>query len=81
MYDIDWLIEFYVYNDIVLCFFEYVYGFILWIFYYFFDSVGIFVIRWFSMDMISIKFEEIMFKYNMYEKDEFKSLKNLFIFY
>ena len=33
------------------------------------------------MDMSSIKFVEIMSKHNMHEKDEFKSLKNLHIFY
>ena len=37
--------------------------------------------RWSSMDMTSTKFEEIMSKHNMHEKDEFKSLKNLHIFY
>ena len=31
--------------------------------------------------MTSTKFEEIMSKHNMHEKDEFKSLKNLHIFY
>ncbi len=34
-----------------------------------------------SMDMTSTKFEEIMSKHNMHEKDEFKSLKSLNIFY
>lgn len=33
------------------------------------------------MDMTSTKFEEIMSKHNMHEKDEFKSLKSLNIFY
>lgn len=33
------------------------------------------------MDMTSTKFEEIMSRHNMHEKDEFKSLKNLHIFY
>lgn len=33
------------------------------------------------MDMTSTKFEEIMSKHNMHEKDEFKSLKTLHIFY
>ncbi|RUS73016.1 hypothetical protein EGW08_019222, partial [Elysia chlorotica] len=37
--------------------------------------------QWSSMDMTSNKFEEIMSKQNMHEKDEFKSLKNLHIFY
>ncbi|KAK2156732.1 hypothetical protein LSH36_206g01021 [Paralvinella palmiformis] len=37
--------------------------------------------QWSSMDMTSTKFEEIMSKYNMHEKDEFKSLKSLNIFY
>ncbi|XP_050410069.1 neurofibromin isoform X2 [Patella vulgata] len=37
--------------------------------------------QWSSMDMTSTKFEEIMLKQNMHEKDEFKSLKNLHIFY
>ncbi|XP_062578923.1 neurofibromin-like isoform X10 [Saccostrea cucullata] len=37
--------------------------------------------QWSSMDMTSTKFEEIMSKHNMHEKDEFKSLKNLLIFY
>ena len=31
--------------------------------------------------MTSTKFEEIMSKHNMHEKDEFKSLKSLNIFY
>lgn len=33
------------------------------------------------MEMSSTKFEEIMSKHNMHEKDEFKSLKSLNIFY
>ena len=33
------------------------------------------------MDMTSTKFEEIMSKHNMHEKDEFKSIKSLNIFY
>ena len=33
------------------------------------------------MDMSSTKFEEIMTKHNMHEKDEFKSIKTLNIFY
>ncbi len=33
------------------------------------------------MDMTSTKFEELMSKHNMHEKDEFKSLKSLNIFY
>ena len=33
------------------------------------------------MDMTSTKFEEIMSKHNMHEKDEFKSIKTLNIFY
>ncbi|XP_067682311.1 neurofibromin-like isoform X6 [Haliotis asinina] len=37
--------------------------------------------QWSSMDMTSTKFEEIMSKHNMHEKDEFKSLKNQHIFY
>lgn len=37
--------------------------------------------RWNSMDMTSTKFEEIMSKHNMHEKDEFKSIKSLNIFY
>ena len=37
--------------------------------------------QWNSMDMTSTKFEEIMAKHNMHEKDEFKSLKSLNIFY
>jgi len=37
--------------------------------------------RWSTMDMTSTKFEEIMSKHNMHEKDEFKSLKSLNIFY
>ncbi|XP_021368387.1 neurofibromin-like isoform X2 [Mizuhopecten yessoensis] len=45
------------------------------------SHVGIFATRWSSMDMTSTKFEEIMSKHNMHEKDEFKSLKNLHIFY
>lgn len=80
-YDIDWTIEPYAYNDKVLCFPEHVHGPILWTPYHFPDSVGIFATRWSSMDMTSTKFEEIMSKHNMHEKDEFKSLKNLLIFY
>ena len=37
--------------------------------------------QWSTMDMTSTKFEEIMSKHNMHEKDEFKSLKSLNIFY
>ncbi|XP_064619782.1 neurofibromin-like isoform X5 [Lineus longissimus] len=37
--------------------------------------------QWNSMDMTSTKFEEIMSKHNMHEKDEFKSVKALNIFY
>lgn len=37
--------------------------------------------RWNSMDMTSTKFEEIMSKHNMHEKDEFKSIKSMHIFY
>ncbi|XP_075746616.1 neurofibromin isoform X3 [Rhipicephalus microplus] len=37
--------------------------------------------QWSSMDMTSTKFEEIMSKHNMHEKDEFKSIKSLNIFY
>ncbi|CAD5126032.1 DgyrCDS14209 [Dimorphilus gyrociliatus] len=37
--------------------------------------------QWSSVDMSSTKFEEIMSKHQMHEKDEFKSLKNLNIFY
>ncbi|XP_046387119.1 neurofibromin isoform X3 [Ischnura elegans] len=37
--------------------------------------------RWSSMDMTSTKFEEIMSKHNMHEKEEFKSIKSLNIFY
>ncbi|XP_066962551.1 neurofibromin isoform X3 [Macrobrachium rosenbergii] len=37
--------------------------------------------QWSSMDMTSTKFEEIMSKHNMHEKDEFKSIKTLNIFY
>lgn len=37
--------------------------------------------RWSSVDMTSTKFEEIMTKHNMHEKDEFKSIKTLNIFY
>jgi hypothetical protein len=33
------------------------------------------------MDMASMRFEEIMSKHNMHEKNEFKSLKLLNIFY
>ena len=39
------------------------------------------ITRWSSMDMTSTKFEEIMLKHNVHEKDEFKSLKSLNIFY
>ncbi|CAL4085022.1 unnamed protein product, partial [Meganyctiphanes norvegica] len=37
--------------------------------------------QWNTMDMTSTKFEEIMSKHNMHEKDEFKSIKTLNIFY
>ncbi|XP_067128062.1 neurofibromin isoform X2 [Centruroides vittatus] len=37
--------------------------------------------QWSTMDMTSTKFEEIMSKHNMHEKDEFKSIKSLNIFY
>lgn len=37
--------------------------------------------RWSAVDMTSTKFEEIMSKHNMHEKDEFKSIKSLNIFY
>ncbi|KAG8232721.1 hypothetical protein J437_LFUL013314, partial [Ladona fulva] len=37
--------------------------------------------QWSSMDMTSTKFEEIMSKHNMHEKEEFKSIKTLNIFY
>ena len=37
--------------------------------------------RWSAADMTSTKFEEIMSKHNMHEKDEFKSIKSLNIFY
>lgn len=39
------------------------------------------IFRWNSVDMTSTKFEEIMSKHNMHEKDEFKSIKSLNIFY
>jgi len=42
-----------------------------------FSSYG----RWSSIDMSSNNFEEIMVKHNMHEKEEFKSLKSLNIFY
>lgn len=37
--------------------------------------------QWNSMEMTSTKFEEIMAKHNMHDKDEFKSIKTLNIFY
>ncbi|XP_037071704.1 neurofibromin-like [Pollicipes pollicipes] len=37
--------------------------------------------QWNSMDMTSTMFEEVMSKHNMHEKDEFKCIKNLSIFY
>ncbi|XP_071054810.1 neurofibromin isoform X2 [Onthophagus taurus] len=37
--------------------------------------------RWSSIDMSSSNFEEIMVKHNMHEKEEFKSIKSLNIFY
>ncbi|XP_023718196.1 neurofibromin isoform X5 [Cryptotermes secundus] len=37
--------------------------------------------RWSSIDMSSNNFEEIMVKHNMHEKEEFKALKSLNIFY
>ena len=45
------------------------------------DSQSLVFNRWSSMEMTSTKFEEIMSKHNMHEKDEFKSLKSLNIFY
>lgn len=41
------------------------------------------IYRWSAMymDMSSTKFEELMSKQNMHEKDEYKSLKSLMIFY
>ncbi|XP_034188157.1 neurofibromin 1 isoform X2 [Osmia lignaria lignaria] len=37
--------------------------------------------RWSNIDMSSTNFEEIMMKHNMHENEEFKSIKNLNIFY
>ena len=37
--------------------------------------------HWSCMEMMSTKFEEIMSKFNMHEKDEFKSIQSLNIFY
>ncbi|XP_049859509.1 neurofibromin isoform X2 [Schistocerca gregaria] len=37
--------------------------------------------QWSSIDMSSTNFEEIMVKHNMHEKEEFKSIKSLNIFY
>ncbi|KAK9889237.1 hypothetical protein WA026_004512 [Henosepilachna vigintioctopunctata] len=37
--------------------------------------------RWSSIDMSSTNFEEVMVKHNMHEKEEFKSIKTLNIFY
>ena len=37
--------------------------------------------RWNSIDMSSTNFEEIMVKHQMHEKEEFKSLKSMNIFY
>nr|CAD7452027.1 unnamed protein product [Timema tahoe] len=37
--------------------------------------------QWSSIDMSSTNFEEIMVKHNMHEKEEFKSIKTLNIFY
>ncbi|XP_076386906.1 neurofibromin 1 isoform X1 [Megachile rotundata] len=37
--------------------------------------------RWSNIDMCSTYFEEIMVKHNMHENEEFKSIKNLNIFY
>ncbi|CAD6227786.1 GSCOCG00006244001-RA-CDS [Cotesia congregata] len=37
--------------------------------------------RWSSIDMSATNFEEIMVKHNMHEKEEFKSIKSLNIFY
>ncbi|XP_058804864.1 neurofibromin [Phymastichus coffea] len=37
--------------------------------------------RWSSIDMSSTSFEEVMVKHNMHEKEEFKCLKSLNIFY
>lgn len=37
--------------------------------------------RWGSIEMSGNNFEEIMVKHNMHEKEEFKSIKSLNIFY
>jgi len=37
--------------------------------------------HWSSMEMLSSKFEEIMSNHKMHEKDEFKAIKSLNIFY
>lgn len=37
--------------------------------------------RWSSIDMSSTNFEEVMTKHNIHEKEEFKSIKSLNIFY
>lgn len=37
--------------------------------------------HWSCMEMMSTKFEEIMSKFNMHEKDEFKAIQSLNIFY
>ncbi len=37
--------------------------------------------RWSSIDMSSTNFEEIMVKHQMHEKEEFKTLKSMNIFY
>lgn len=37
--------------------------------------------RWSSIDMSSTNFEEFIVKHNMHEKEEFKSIKSLNIFY
>lgn len=51
--------------------------------YYFSTSSILFAsyARWSSIDMSSTNFEEFIVKHNMHEKEEFKSIKSLNIFY
>lgn len=52
-----------------------------------FDSSSLFsssyvrMSRWASKDMSSTNFEEIMMKHNMRERDDFKSIQSMNIFY
>lgn len=46
-----------------------------------FSSAYVRMSRWAHKDMSSTNFEEIMMKHNMHEREEFKSIQNMNIFY